>query len=174
MLKYHRYCKGKSILGSRCPQIRRFVWHVGLYSHFLASTCVSHPPSLFLRCSPILPSSLKHEMAVRTSDAVTTHCWVAAVSSEILQIVFRNLSLFDLIRCQRVCTTWTACLPGNDPRLREFLFLQTTAADKGSQILTRVETYHDYSLRLNGRHEKIGFEWQIIFCLSELTATGKA
>lgn len=44
---------------------------------------------------------------------------------ELWQTVFRNLSLFDLVRCQRVCKTWNMRLPGNDPKLHEALFYRT-------------------------------------------------
>ena len=80
-------------------------------------------------------------MAATTSvvPSTTDHS-ALALPFEILQMVFHNLSLFDLIRCQQVCRTWAACLPGNDPRLRAALFLQTTATDDGSQTITKVET----------------------------------
>ncbi|KAJ6202376.1 hypothetical protein J3E72DRAFT_399920 [Bipolaris maydis] len=45
---------------------------------------------------------------------------------EVLQMVFHELDFFDLLRCQRVCKTWRACLPGNDPKLRDKLFVNRT------------------------------------------------
>ncbi|KAJ6278014.1 hypothetical protein J3E71DRAFT_346226 [Bipolaris maydis] len=51
---------------------------------------------------------------------------------EVLQMVFHELDFFDLLRCQRVCKTWRACLPGNDPKLRDKLFVNRTRI-QGSQ-----------------------------------------
>lgn len=74
---------------------------------------------------------------------------------EVLQMVFHELDFFDrksfawslvactirlgiekrdvcmltldlVLRCQRVCKTWRACLPGNDPKLRDKLFVNRT------------------------------------------------
>ncbi|EUC41916.1 hypothetical protein COCMIDRAFT_29367 [Bipolaris oryzae ATCC 44560] len=42
---------------------------------------------------------------------------------EVLQMVFHELDFFDLLRCQQVCKTWRAYLPGNDPKLRDKLFV---------------------------------------------------
>jgi hypothetical protein len=44
---------------------------------------------------------------------------------EVLQMIFRRLSFFDLIRCMRVCKTWSAYLPGDDSILHEALFLKS-------------------------------------------------
>ncbi|EUC27350.1 hypothetical protein COCCADRAFT_41903 [Bipolaris zeicola 26-R-13] len=48
------------------------------------------------------------------------------IPPEVLQMVFHELDFFDLLRCQQVCKTWCACLPGNDPKLRDKLFVNRT------------------------------------------------
>ncbi|KAF2869947.1 hypothetical protein BDV95DRAFT_596229 [Massariosphaeria phaeospora] len=42
--------------------------------------------------------------------------------TEVLQLVFNNLPLPDLLRCQRVCRTWYHGIPGTDSHLKEILF----------------------------------------------------
>jgi hypothetical protein len=44
------------------------------------------------------------------------------IPPEILQTIFRNLTFFDLLRCQQVNKTWSSYLPGNDPFLARTLF----------------------------------------------------
>jgi hypothetical protein len=47
---------------------------------------------------------------------------------EILQTIFRSLPIYDLLRCRRVCKTWHATLPGNDPSLCATLFTPSRPA----------------------------------------------
>jgi hypothetical protein len=44
---------------------------------------------------------------------------------EVLQTIFRYLPCLDLVRCMEVCTVWRANLPGDDPVLKEMLFLES-------------------------------------------------
>lgn len=47
---------------------------------------------------------------------------IDALPPEILQTIWRNLSLFDLLRCQQVCKHWNSYLPGDDQALHRALF----------------------------------------------------
>ncbi|KAF5851506.1 hypothetical protein GGP41_004336 [Bipolaris sorokiniana] len=55
----------------------------------------------------------------KSMDSFTPH-----MPPEVLQMVLHELDFFG--RCQQVCKTWRACLPGNDPTLRDKLFVNCT------------------------------------------------
>ena len=92
---------------------------------------VSDLMTAFAALTPYSTSfTIQPDMAASTqpSDAPSaTHHTKLFLPTELWLMVFRSLSLFDLLCCQRVCRTWSECIPGNDVTLRETLFLQ---ADK--------------------------------------------
>jgi hypothetical protein len=72
---------------------------------------------------PITPMSTSSKTTEETSKAHRPD-----VPPEILQNIFRSLTMHDLLRCQRVNTTWRAYLPGNDPTLCRKLFTPSRKA----------------------------------------------
>ncbi|KAF2131608.1 hypothetical protein P153DRAFT_199632 [Dothidotthia symphoricarpi CBS 119687] len=73
------------------------------------------------------------------------------VPPEILQTIFRHLSFYDLIRCQRVCKDWRAHLPGNDPRLQEALYQRAKFAvsDKHPDTTPQIHLHLEIDMKLN-------------------------
>jgi len=45
--------------------------------------------------------------------------------TELLQMIFEYLNFDELMRCTRVYRKWAACIPGDNSKLREILFLTT-------------------------------------------------
>lgn len=89
-----------------------------------------------------------------------------AHTSELLQMIFHNLPLFDLTRCQRVCKTWNAYLPGNDPTLREAFFLRAKVADEEEHQELSISTFHGYTYNDSG--DRIKSRWKVSYRLSAL------
>jgi hypothetical protein len=82
-----------------------------------------------------------------------------------LQTIFRSLSIYDLLRCRRVCKTWHATLPGNDPSLCATLFTPSRpaliAAPKATPRLTFTMDVEVFLMSSDRELPELGFS--IIF-----------
>jgi hypothetical protein len=70
----------------------------------------------------------KIEHALDAADATVRRISEPAserVPTEVLQIIFGYLGFYDLMRCRHVSRKWSLLIPGDDPGLKEILFLTT-------------------------------------------------
>lgn len=67
------------------------------------------------RSSPSAAADIVPDITQSASERLPT---------ELLQMIFEYLSLYDLIRCTQVCKTWGRCLPGDHLKLSKALFLR--------------------------------------------------
>ncbi len=67
--------------------------------------------------STALYISLPHHHII----SINMRTQIASLPAEVLQSIWRHLSIIDLIHCQQVCTRWNAYLPGNDQTLHQTL-----------------------------------------------------
>lgn len=70
------------------------------------------------------------------------HC-INHLPAEVLQNIFVYLEFWDLVRCQRVCKTWQAMVPGDSPLLAETLYLKPS---RSLQIYSLVPTTFDFEI----------------------------
>lgn len=96
-------------------------------------TCDCFLPALKILCDwlvSIVTSGMLHLNHYVSRFVIPTRDMTIPIDKwapEVLQAVWRHLSLFDLMRCQQVCNYWKVYLPRNDPALRRALFLPTAA-----------------------------------------------
>lgn len=78
--------------------------------------------------------------------------------AEVLQNIFAYLDFWHLLRCQRVCKTWQALVPGDSPLLAETLYLKPS---RSLQIYSLVPTTFDFELDLTPPTSESGPQQQV-------------
>ncbi|CAO2650373.1 Nn.00g016650.m01.CDS01 [Neocucurbitaria sp. VM-36] len=88
--------------------------------------------------------------------------------AEVLQTIFRKLSFYDLMRCKRVCKTWNAYLPGDDPVLHRKLFSKADFTDEedDSRIFIHLRAPVVF-VSEEGKLPRLGFSIDVLFRSTE-------
>ena len=113
------------------------------HASFQAAQRLAREATIALPLTPKL-SLLHHSVRSRevplgpNQSKMADNLQITALPPEILQTVFRNLSLFDLLRCQQVCKLWRAYLPGDDSGLHQAMFSRAKPAEPSHRVVIDV------------------------------------